>query len=179
MTPRLFREDCETDAPQKSSMWQQHGPLRIGMIAVRNLVDRVLESKEADLRQQRIQVEVDVPAIHRVAADSEMLRRSLVNLIQNAMDVMPRGGELIITSYLGPHSFELEVADSGPGLSDEARRQAFDPYYTTKELGTGVGLSVVRQLVAAHGGQVMAKNCPQGGAAFTISLPRRMMQAAA
>ena len=92
---------------------------------------------------------------------------------------MPEGGDLVITSYDGVRGFELEVADSGPGLSDEDKRRVFEPFYTTKQNGTGLGLAVVYHVAEAHGGTVTAANCPEGGAAFTIKFPRKQMRAAA
>jgi signal transduction histidine kinase len=110
-----------------------------------------------------------------------MLRRAVLNLVLNAVDAMPEGGELVVTSFHGRNGgFEIEIADSGPGLSDEQLEKAFDPFFTTKSTGTGLGLSIVQRIAEAHGGRVTATNCPQGGAAFTIQLPpRRAMGMAA
>jgi signal transduction histidine kinase len=99
--------------------------------------------------------------------------------VLNAIDVMPDGGSLVITSYENARGFELEVADSGPGLSEEVKRKAFEPFYSTKQNGTGLGLAIVYHVAEAHGGTVTAMNCPEGGAAFTIKIPRRAMRAAA
>jgi signal transduction histidine kinase len=74
---------------------------------------------------------------------------------------------------------ELEIADSGPGLPEETQQRAFDPFYTTKQGGTGLGLAIVYQIAQAHGGSVTAVNCPEGGAAFTLSIPQIEMEAAA
>ena len=81
-----------------------------------------------------------------VTADRDMLRRAVLNLVLNAVDAMPEGGELVVTSYDGRGGFELEIADSGPGLSDEQLQKAFDPFFTTKSTGTGLGLSIVQRL---------------------------------
>jgi signal transduction histidine kinase len=107
-----------------------------------------------------------------------MLRQAIYNLTVNALDAMPTGGELVVTSYSGPGAVELEIADSGTGLSDEARTRAFEPFFSTKN-GSGLGLSVVRRLLSALGGDVAATNCPEGGAAFTLRFPRRALEAAA
>ena len=145
----------------------------------RDLVDEVCDALNPQMEAQGIQVSIDVPPNTLVTADREMLRRALVNLVLNAIDVMPRGGDVIITSYDGPTGFELEVADSGPGLSQEQLGHVFDPFFTTKSNGTGLGLSIVHRIVEAHGGRITALNCPDGGAAFTIELPRKAMGAAA
>jgi signal transduction histidine kinase len=146
---------------------------------VGDLVNEVCESLEPQLEAQMIDVDIDVPPNTLLTADREMIRRAILNLVLNAIDAMRGGGELVITSYDGPRGFELEVADSGPGLSDEQKRKAFEPFYSTKQNGTGLGLSIVYHVAEAHGGTVTAMNCPDGGAAFTIKIPRRAMRAAA
>jgi signal transduction histidine kinase len=146
---------------------------------VGDLVEEICDSLGPQLEAQRIDVDVDVPPNTLLTADREMFRRALLNLVLNSIDAMPDGGELVITSYDGNKGFELEVADSGPGLSDEQKRRAFEPFFSTKQNGTGLGLAIVYHVAEAHGGAVTAMNCPEGGAAFTIRIPRRTMRAAA
>ena len=146
---------------------------------VGDLVSEVCQSLEPQLEAQMIDVDVDVPPNTLLSADREMIRRAVLNLVLNAIDVMKEGGTLVITSYENARGFELEVADSGPGLSDEVKRRAFEPFYSTKQNGTGLGLAIVYHVAEAHGGTVSAMNCPEGGAAFTIKIPRRTMRAAA
>ena len=146
---------------------------------VGDLVQEVCESLEPQLDAQMIDIDIDVPPNTLLTADREMFRRALLNLILNSVDAMPEGGEIVITSYDTPRGFELEIADSGPGLSDEDKRRVFEPFYSTKQNGTGLGLSIVYHVAEAHGGTVTATNCPEGGAAFTIKIPRRTMRAAA
>jgi len=146
---------------------------------VGDLVEEVCQSLGPQLEAQRIDVDLDVPPNTLLTADREMVRRALMNLVLNSIDVMPDGGELVITSFEGKQGFELEVADSGPGLNDEQQRRAFEPFYSTKQNGTGLGLAIVYHVAEAHGGTVTIMNCPEGGAAFTIRIPRRTMRAAA
>jgi signal transduction histidine kinase len=146
---------------------------------VGDLVSEVCESLEPQLESQMIDLDIDVPPNTLLSADREMIRRALLNLVLNAIDAMPDGGTLVITSYDSVRGFELEVADSGPGLNDEAKRRAFEPFYSTKQNGTGLGLAFVHHVAEAHGGTVTVVNCPEGGAAFTIKIPRRSMRAAA
>jgi signal transduction histidine kinase len=146
---------------------------------VGDLVEEVCDSIGPQLDAQMIDVEIDVPPQTLLTADREMVRRALLNLVLNAVDVMPEGGDLVITSYEGSRGFEIEVADSGPGLSEEDQRRVFEPFYSKKQHGTGLGLAVVYHVAEAHGGTVTAANCPEGGAAFTIRFPRKQMRAAA
>ncbi|MEN1679828.1 MAG: HAMP domain-containing sensor histidine kinase [Planctomycetota bacterium] len=144
-----------------------------------SMVEEVCESMAPQIDAQGVEVDIDVPPNTLLRADREMLRRAVLNLVINALDAMPEGGDLVITSYEGPNGFELEIADSGPGLTDEQREKLFEPFFTTKQRGTGLGLSVVCHVAESHGGQVTAENCPDGGAAITIRIPRKAMGAAA
>jgi signal transduction histidine kinase len=147
---------------------------------VQDLVAEIFDALAPQLEAQGIDVSLDVPPNTVVTADRDMLRRAVLNLVLNAVDAMPQGGELVVTSFQGRGGFELEIADSGPGLASEQLERAFEPFYTTKSTGTGLGLSIVQRIAEAHGGRVTALNCPQGGAAFTIELPpRRAMGVAA
>lgn len=147
--------------------------------SVRELVDEVCEALGPQLDAQSIRVSTDVSPATVVTADREMLRRAVLNLVLNAIDAMQEGGQLVFTSFDSPQGFELEVGDSGPGLDQEQLNHVFDPFYTTKSDGTGLGLAIVHRIAEAHGGRVTARNCPEGGAAFTIEIPRIAMRAAA
>jgi signal transduction histidine kinase len=156
-----------------------HRQPQLHTFLVGDLVNEVCQSLEPQLEAQMIDVDIDVPPNTLLSADREMIRRAVLNLVLNAIDVMKDGGTLVITSYENARGFELEVADSGPGLTDEVKRRAFEPFYSTKQNGTGLGLAIVYHVAEAHGGTVTAMNCPEGGAAFTIKIPRRAMRAAA
>lgn len=148
-------------------------------VELAQLVDEVIASLGPQLEAQAIEVIVDVPPSLQWPADRDMLRRALVNLALNALDAMPRGGELVMTVHAGRHGCEIEVADSGPGFSDDAIRRACEPFFTTKAGGTGLGLAIVYRIAEVHGGTVTVANCPEGGAAVTLVLPRKAWEAAA
>jgi signal transduction histidine kinase len=104
-------------------------------------------------------------------ADRIQLRQALRNLIANAMDVLPEGGRVRVSAKAEGDELVFRVADSGPGLSDEARQRVFDPFYTTRADGTGLGLALVAALARAHGGSVRVERGPLGGAEFTLRIP--------
>ncbi len=139
---------------------------------LRKLIEDVCASLAPQLAAQAIKHVIDVPVELTVTADQEMFRRAVLNLALNALDAMPDGGTLTVTSVSTPRGLELEVADSGSGLSDDAKARAFEPFFTTKCGGTGLGLAIVYRIAQVHGGDVMALNCPEGGAAFTLRIPQ-------
>jgi signal transduction histidine kinase len=104
-------------------------------------------------------------------ADRDQLVQVLLNLVENARDaVEPRGGRITVRTRAVDGRVELEVADDGPGLSDEARAKLFTPYFTTKARGTGLGLAIVHRIVTDHGGEIrVGDGAP--GAVFTVALP--------
>jgi two-component system nitrogen regulation sensor histidine kinase NtrY len=120
-------------------------------------------------------------------ADREQITQVVINLVENARDALAIATSNAIASNAGAPSngpgavrvitrrsgdrVELEVADDGPGLSDEARARLFTPYFTTKARGTGLGLAIVHRIVSDHGGEIRVGGAVGQGAVFTISLP--------
>ena len=146
---------------------------------MRKLVEEVRASLAPQLAAQAIDTCLDVPEGLIVMADRDMLRRAVLNLWLNAVDAMREGGCITVTAFASAVAVELEVADDGPGLAEDVLRRAFEPFFTTKNTGTGLGLAVVDRVMEVHAGSVSAQNCPEGGAAFTLRLPRIAMEAAA
>jgi signal transduction histidine kinase len=140
-------------------------------VDVEALLNEVFETFAPQLEAQGIATHIDADQHALIYADPDMLRRAIVNLVLNALDVMPGGGELVMTSCQTRRGLEIEVADSGPGITSGTLPRLFEPFFTTKGAGTGLGLAIVERIAAAHGGIVYAANCPEGGAAFTLCLP--------
>lgn len=147
--------------PQYETVWLED--------LVRELTDAIAPQLDA----QGIELIADVPSDLAVSADSHMLRRGLLNLLLNAVDVLPSGGAIFVSATPCHDGVEIEVADTGPGMSDEARTRAFEPFFTTKSGGTGLGLAIVYRIAEVHRGCVRAMNCPDGGAAVSLWLPHR------
>jgi signal transduction histidine kinase len=148
-------------------------------VDVPEIVDQVCRSLAERADKQGVDTVTDVPCHLPILADREMLAAALTQLMTNALDAMPGGGRMVITSYFGPGRFELEVADTGVGLSDHVRSRVFEPHFTTKAGKAGMGLALVKRIAKALGGDVVAMNCPEGGAAFTLRLPKRAYATAA
>ncbi len=107
-----------------------------------------------------------------VLADREQLGRAFKNLILNALDAMPAGGTLRVTTAPHPDGVFVRIADTGQGLTSEECARLFTPYYTTKHHGTGLGLAIVQSVVSDHHGRISVTSTPGQGACFTIVLPR-------
>jgi two-component system sensor histidine kinase HydH len=127
---------------------------------------------EAGARNIAIQSSTD-PALPEILADQVRITQALLNLVINAIQAVERNGtiEVCLTPLAG--GISLSVRDTGPGIPAERLPAIFDPYFTTKAEGSGLGLWIAQQIVSAHGGTLRAQNHPAGGAVFTMILPPR------
>jgi two-component system, NtrC family, sensor histidine kinase HydH len=116
----------------------------------------------------RKHVEPGMPALE---CDPEQLKQVFLNLIINAIQAMPDGGEVLITAHRHDGKAVIAIQDQGCGVSPEHVDRIFDPFFTTKENGTGLGLSVAHQIIAQHGGVLAAAVNPDRGMMFTVTLP--------
>jgi signal transduction histidine kinase len=107
-----------------------------------------------------------------VSFNASTLRRAVLNLVQNALDAVAQGGMVSITGQSTATQVQLQVSDTGSGIAAEQLARIFEPLYTTKPGGTGLGLYIVQEIVAAHGGQITVASVEGQGTTFTITLPR-------
>ncbi|AUX26556.1 sensor histidine kinase [Sorangium cellulosum] len=116
----------------------------------------------------RVEVEAEGPEI---LLDESQLRQALLNLLRNAREAMPKGGEIVVTVSFSSGAATITVDDTGPGVPEELRASIFDPFFTTKQRGTGLGLAVTRDIIEAHGGTISCEAREAGGTRFRITLP--------
>ena len=111
--------------------------------------------------------------------DPDQLKRMLMNLVDNAVNVMPHGGEIVIELSLSSkdHAIIMEVKDTGPGISREDRTRLFEPYFSRRKGGTGLGLAIVNSIVMDHGGTITVEENAPHGTKFTIRFPLEERQA--
>ncbi len=105
------------------------------------------------------------------SADRDQLTQVLVNLVKNAEEVLPGGGQIFVRGRKVAGEVQLEVEDSGPGVRLEDRKNIFEPYFTTKQGGTGLGLAIAARICQEHGGRLEVTGEPDQGARFVVSLP--------
>jgi len=139
---------------------------------VHALVGELLDLMRRELHFKRIQVKRDSPdPAATVCSDPDGLRQVLQNLISNAVAATPEGGDIEVGSRSESGRLRLTVVDSGPGIPAKDLEKIFEPLYTTKADGLGLGLTISRTIVERLGGTLSARNVPGRGAAFTIELP--------
>lgn len=152
-------------------------PLEISneQVALQSLVERIVSEISEAIPDVRIRCE---GAFNNVPGDEALLRQALLNLARNAAEASAgaaNGARVLLRGEVvrGPETgFQrITIFDNGPGIPSSARGKLFRPFYTTKANGTGLGLAVVQKIVVQHGGQVDARNRPEGGAAFIVTLP--------
>ena len=148
--------------------------LRLQPVKVHGLMDEILPIIETEASKHNVKVTVDVPpSVPAVNGDSAMLRQAFLNLAINACQAMPNGGSLRLKA--GPSSrarVEVLVQDSGVGIAPEHLSKIFNLYFTTKEKGTGISLSMVYRIIQMHDGEVEVQSTPGRGTTFRVLLPR-------
>lgn len=135
---------------------------------VRDIASFMAEEMRA--HGSRLVVELAEP-LPQVALDAGQLRQALLNLLRNAREAMPGGGDVHVTVQPASPGVRLTVRDHGTGISDSVRERIFDMFYTTKERGTGLGLPLTQQIVTAHGGTIECVRPEGGGTAFELWFP--------
>ncbi len=143
------------------------------------IVTSLLSFMKSELEKRKIVVEVKIdPDLPTVAADENQMRQALLNLLRNAAEAMPSGGRLTLyaartgSSRAGESSkVELRITDTGMGIEPEHLVRIFDPFFSTKDGGTGLGLALTQQIVLEHGGNIDVASEVGRGTTFTVKLP--------
>ncbi|MDH4233259.1 MAG: ATP-binding protein [Nitrospirota bacterium] len=140
-------------------------------VDLKELLEGCLGSLEE--RSAGIGVSLNAGSLPRIRADEVLLRQACTNLMQNALEAMPEGGDLKITGFTDDHIC-ISISDTGHGIPESIRDKIFLPFYTTKERGTGLGLAIVHKIVVSHGGDVKVETGDKG-TTFTIRFPRKLI----
>ena len=170
-------ERLVTDLLRLARLDAHQEPLERVACDVRQLFEDVLAGLEPSLSAKHQRVTIDVSADGcRVWADPVKLHDVLRNLLENAVDYSPEGAAIRLEACPSGATCTITVADSGPGIPADDLTRIFERFYRVDKSrarpgGTGLGLAIVKHLVELHGGEVAATNRPEGGAAFTVTLP--------
>jgi signal transduction histidine kinase len=136
------------------------------------LIDTIISLVGHSAQQKGITLHKDVPtSVPPFECDSEQMKQVILNLAINAVQATRGPGEVVLSAYRRHSSVMICVRDQGTGVDEENIEKIFNPFFTTKEAGTGLGLSVVYQIVTQHGGIVKAERNPSGGMTFSLVIP--------
>jgi signal transduction histidine kinase len=156
--------------------WAKPVQPNFGSVALDEVFEHLLNRFRSKLDRRNVRLiysaAAGLPPIH---ADVRLIEQVLTNLVDNALQAMPAGGQLMVdlNSERRPTGVVVEarIGDTGPGISEENRRRIFDPYFTTKADGNGLGLAICKRLITVHHGAIAVESFPGTGTIFTLTLP--------
>ena len=135
-------------------------------------IDVVLRAYQAQAEQEAIDIEryldADLPSI---LLHSDSLQAALMNLVKNAIESMANGGQLVVRTYATRSSVALDLIDTGRGVDDVTVMHMFEPFYSTKDGGTGLGLPTARRIIESHGGRISVQSEVGRGTKFVLEFP--------
>lgn len=142
----------------------------ISTVAVENLINRLKNLFKADIDQHNIRFTVEIEANLEIQVDSDLIDQVLINLLKNAIEALQhvKAPSISIKAYMESDKVAIAIADNGPGIPDEVAENIFVPFYTTKETGSGIGLSLSRQIMRLHKGSLEVSSSPVRGTEFTL-----------
>ncbi|MBM4040248.1 MAG: two-component sensor histidine kinase [Planctomycetes bacterium] len=136
------------------------------------LVQELLDFIAPKATQLGIQVRTDLAlGLPAIQADPKLLKQAILNLLVNAEEAMPKGGELILRTSADAAGVQMDVTDTGVGIPDHQLGKVFDLYFSTKEGGSGLGLCTTRRILERHGGSIAVESDVGKGTHFTVRLP--------
>ena len=139
---------------------------------INKLISQMMDFVTVEMEQSKIlcflELDENVP---KIMMDERLLKQAMLNLVKNAQAAMPQGGVLTIATNFADNEIRISICDTGMGISVENLAKIFEPYFTTKETGTGLGLTLVYRIVREHQGEIAVDSAPDTGTEFKIILP--------
>ncbi len=156
--------------------YTRKSPPSFETVSIKDLLEQSILLCSHKLELQKIVLSTDIPTIlPKISGDFNQLQQCVLNLVFNAIDAMPGGGHLSVSAAYDPaeKSLILDVGDTGSGIKDKELPRIFEPFYTTKQegYGVGLGLSTVKEIMQRHGGDVRVKSTGSSGTVFRLELP--------
>jgi signal transduction histidine kinase len=179
--PDMTKEDAEVISSEIEKMdkvltnflvFLKQKSFHLSKVNLNTIIDRVLSLSTFDIESSGIVVHKDlIDALPDIQADRALLEQVFMNLIINAVQAMPNGGDIRISGKSDENYVEVMVWDKGGGIPPDIRPKIFDPFYTSKDDGTGLGLSIAYNIVKSHGGKLLCNSNEGVGTVFTVRLP--------
>lgn len=137
-----------------------------------SLINETLELVAPELAEEGIELELSIEEnLPMLQLDDKLIKQAVLNIIKNAMNAMPGGGHLAINIFLENENILLVIKDDGEGIEEENLDKIFEPYFTTKDFGSGLGLTLVYKIIKEHDGEIQLKSKLGLGTSFIIKLP--------
>ena len=137
-----------------------------------SVLEDLLEFVRYELEENDIELEADLQQdLPKVQLDDKYFKQAVMNIVKNALAAMPSGGTLRVKTHCRGDSVELIVEDTGEGMSEDVREKIFEPYFTTRDFGSGIGLTLVYKVVKEHMGEISVRSGEGEGTRFTLTFP--------
>ena len=145
---------------------------KLALASLDKIIEETVEllRPETENRGQRI-IEKLAPNLPQIPCDATQIQQVLVNLVRNAMQAMNRGGEVRLETGVGSDAVYVSISDTGSGIAEEKLNRIFQPFYTTKKKGSGLGLMIVQRIIRDHAGRIDVESKPGQGTTFRVWLP--------
>jgi two-component system sensor histidine kinase HydH len=139
---------------------------------VNGIIESVLLLVSQQAKTARVDVEKRLdPGVGRRSVDADLLKQAILNIVLNAIQAMPKGGTLTVSSEANAGMLGLTFEDTGTGMNDETKKKLFSPFFTTKKTGTGLGLAITYRIIENHAGSITVESEQGKGTKFIVSLP--------
>ncbi len=139
---------------------------------INSVVTDLIEFVKHELEQNGVAIHMDLdPNIPKIYMDEKYMKQALLNIIKNAEAAMPEGGELTVQTFEGDGMVHLHIKDTGTGISEDNMAKIFEPYFTTKDFGSGLGLTVVYKIIKEHDGEIFLDSKEGEGTVFMLTFP--------
>ena len=146
--------------------------LELSSGSLNGLLDQVLDFFDAEARARKVEVlrylETNLPSVQM---DKQTLQAALTNMVKNALEAMPNGGQLVVRTRMTRTGVAVDLIDTGEGIDSPTLLNMFEPFYTTKEGGSGLGLPMAKKVIEAHGGLINVQSEVGRGTQFTLEFP--------
>jgi signal transduction histidine kinase len=148
------------------------GSPKLNLCRIEDVIEKNITFLSIQMKEKGYTIKKIYPNyLPEIQADADMLYQSFLNIFLNAMQAMPRGGRIKVAIRSNSKVVTINFDDEGQGIADEILEKIWDPFFTTKEMGTGLGLGMVKNIIESHGGNIQIENRTQGGTRVTVELP--------
>jgi len=138
-------------------------------------IQNILEFMAQEMQQKKVVVEEDLaPDLPPVLGSPDQIKQALLNLFINSLEALPQGGKIDVRTHFDPDHIFISLEDNGHGIDSRIQDRIFNPYFTTKAKGSGLGLTIVRRVMREHGAEIDLQSQSGKGTRFTLKFPRKI-----